>query len=71
MLTEGVFDLLRQIREDFPEEETFELRWGRSHLFQAGVMNLCKRTREHLVGNSLKLGTGKTKGRRRGGTRLH
>ena len=27
-LREGVFYLLRQIREDFPEEETFELRWG-------------------------------------------
>lgn len=25
---EGVFDLLRQIKEDFPEEETFELRWA-------------------------------------------
>lgn len=30
MLKEEVFDLLRQIREDFPEEETFELweEWG-------------------------------------------
>lgn len=23
-----MFDLLRQIKEDFPEEETFELRWA-------------------------------------------
>lgn len=52
----GSVELLGQIREDFPEEETFELRWVGDQLFQAEGINLCKRTGEHLVGSSLKWG---------------
>lgn len=69
-----MFDLLRQIKEDFPEEETFELRWASFSSFSRLRARTYVREGEDFVGGGgspLKLGAGKTKEESRGGRGLH